>query len=258
MIKFFTDIDNDIFSKLTDDHYLRKAQSNFLAYGNEYDFCRFFSVENDKQQAVICVFNSAMIVATISDFEMSDDFLYDIKTFIDIICPFTIELNVDIAKLLGEKLSYNYVSQQRTDFMFCKHKYSDSLVVNQQPSLDSVYDVLKDCFPDIKENYEMWMTDTSHRIRHSLSKAFLYGNHTTATLQYMINGKVLIGQVGTSPQYRGKHYARELLYYIGDKLSNEETQVHIFARTHRVSFYKEIGFTPVLTDLVFERKKDNG
>ena len=42
MIKFFTDIDNDVFSKMTNDHYARKVQSNFLAYGNKYDFCRFF------------------------------------------------------------------------------------------------------------------------------------------------------------------------------------------------------------------------
>ena len=220
-------------------------------------FVDFFFVVNDEPQAVICMFNSAMCIATMKNFEINDDFLSDIETFIKMNSPMTIEMNFDIAKLLEDKLLDNYNAECRIDFIFCEHDFPTSLLVNEQPKLDNVYSVLRECFDDLKGTYDMWITDTSHRIRHGLSKVFLVGNHTTATLQYIINGKALIGQVGTIIEYRGKGYARQLLYYIGNELSRDKIEVHIFARNHRTSFYKEIGFTPVLTDIVFERKKDN-
>lgn len=257
MIKIFSNISNNFFNKLTDDHYSRKIYSNFLAYGNKFDFCKFFSVFNNKTQAVICLFNSTMTVATIYDFVLNEDFLCDIETFIKINSPETVELNINIANLIANRISFNYKQQIRTDFMFSNCKTSKELKVNEHPKLDDVYNILKECFPQLKNTYEMWITDTSHRIRHGISKVFLAEDCTTATIQYIINSNALIGQVGTIPEKRGKNYARELLYYIGKKLFEQNIKAHIFARNHRASFYEEIGFIPNQKDIVFERKKEN-
>ena len=114
-------------------------------------------------------------------------------------------------------------------------------------------DKLAPCFPAIKNSYELWLTDTSHRVRRGLSQSFLLGNYTTATIQYIIDGVALVGHVGTIPEERGKFHARQLLYWIGEKLTQDGFQVRLFARPHRVSYYEEIGFKACGIDLVLER-----
>ena len=93
-----------------------------------------------------------------------------------------------------------------------------------------------------EETAKLWLTDTSHRVRRGLSQSFLLGNYTTATIQYIIDGVALVGHVGTIPEERGKFHARQLLYWIGEKLTQDGFQVRLFARPHRVSYYEEIGF----------------
>ena len=75
-------------------------------------------------------------------------------------------------------------------------------------------------------------------------------------MQYIIDGVALIGQVATLPEYRGQLYARRLLYWIGERLSDDGYEVHLFARPHRVSYYEEIGFAAIAHDIVFELKDE--
>ena len=122
--------------------------------------------------------------------------------------------------------------------------------------LDDVFNVLKTSFPAIARSYELWLTDTSHRVRHGLSQSFLLGDFTTATIQYIIDGVALIGHVATIPEERGKFHARHLLYWIGERLTLDGFTVKLYARPHRVSYYEEIGFKEIGTDIVLERIKD--
>ena len=57
----------------------------------------------------------------------------------------------------------------------------------------------------------------------------------------------------SGPEERGKFHARQLLYWIGEKLTQDGFQVRLFARPHRVSYYEEIGFKACGIDLVLER-----
>ena len=116
--------------------------------------------------------------------------------------------------------------------------------MNELPKLDDVFRILAPCFPAIKNSYELWLTDTSHRVRRGLSQSFLLGDYTTATIQYIIDGVALVGHVGTIPEERGKFHAR---------LTQDGFQVRLFARPHRVSYYEEIGFKACGIDLVLER-----
>ena len=107
-----------------------------------------------------------------------------------------------------------------------------------------------------KTRAEPDITDTSHRIRRGYAQAFILNNCTTATIQYIVNKKALIGQVATLPQYRGKMYARSLLYWIGEKLNIDGITVYLFARNHRKSYYEEIGFKEISVDHVLDRKSE--
>ena len=105
----------------------------------------------------------------------------------------------------------------------------------------------------IANSYDLWLTDTSHKIRHGLSQCFMLGNFTTATIQYICDNTALVGHVATIPEERGRFHARKLLYWLGEKLNKEGVNVRLFARSHRVSYYEEIGFKEIGRDIVFER-----
>ncbi len=255
MIKFLSEIDENIFNRLTNNHYSRKIKSNFLAYGVKYEFSRFFIIcEDGIDFGLINLFNSSMTVSTFSNFILNENFVNDLVTFINMNLPDTIEIDKSIAIKIKQQLECDYKATDRMDFKFCEHDFHTSMTVNEVPQLDKVFNVVSQCFPSLKNSYQSWITDTSHRIRHGLSQIFMIGDFTTAYIHYIIDGCAVVGQVATLPESRGHHHARELLYYIGDKLSQNNIEVHLFARSHRVSYYKEIGFLPLSEDIVFERK----
>jgi len=257
MIRQIFAFKNSIFKCLKENHYTRKIKSNFEAYGGEYEFCRFYEVVEENLNAIICIFNSSMVVSTCENFSLTSVFIADLATFISMNKPDTIEVEKSIASGIFGEIQEDYSAEERTDFEFREISAPTEIKVDELPKLDEVYKILAESFPTLKNFYHLWLTDTSHRIRRGLSQAFLVENYTTATIQYIVDNVALVGHVATLPEYRGKFHARELLYWLCDKLSKEGLKVHLFARENRVSYYKEIGFIPVYTDMVFERKLTN-
>lgn len=254
MIKQIFTIETSTFVDLKENHYTRKIKSNYEAYGGKYDFCRFYEVIDTKIEAIICIFNSSMIISTYKIFTMSAEIISDIATFVSMNKPGVIELEKVISQDLSVLIKEEYSDEERTAFEFREIFTPPEIKVDELPKLDDVFNILSESFLQLKNSYYLWLTDTSHRVRRGLSQTFLVGNYTTATIQYIIDGVALIGHVATLPEFRGKRHARELLYWIGDKLSKEGIKVHLFARENRVSYYEEIGFLPIFTDIVFERK----
>ncbi len=255
MIKFLENLEINRIEKLCEGHYKRKILSNFYAYGIKYDFLRFYEIISEKENCgigLISIFNSSMVIELDFDKEIPYEEIGELMTFISFNSPLTIEMPFYLAIEGKKHLRGVYLPCDRTEFAFTPHEIGQALVINEAPKLDDVYAILEECFPIVRNSYHLWLTDTSHRIRHGLSQAFLVENKTTATLQYMVNNIALIGHVGTFPSHRGKHYAREMLYSIGDKLFAQGLEVRLFARNHRVSYYNEIGFLPIGSDIVFE------
>lgn len=255
MISETKSIDNAVLDSLKRNHYSRRIKSHFYAYGTDYSFSRFFFVEDSKEiVGIISIFNSTMIVASVESKALSESMLDEISGFVRMNKPMTVECEYIYAEHLAERLNDEYSGDMRTEFDFiAKHKLPP-MSVNELPRLDDVFDVLKTSFPAIADSYELWITDTSHRIRHGLSQSFLLNDCSTATIQYIIDDIALIGHVATVPQMRGKHYARHLLYWIGERLTQDGFKVKLYARPHRVSYYEEIGFKAIGTDTVLERK----
>lgn len=257
MIRQISTIQNNIFEELSRNHYSLRLKSHYKAYGASYDFCRFFEMVTDNVNAIICLFNSSMVLATKQNVIITSDIIDDIAIFISMNKPESVEMNVKITDKLFPKISEEYLAIKRMNFEFKIGLNKTNLNINETPRLDDVYKVLAESYPTIKSSYDLWLTDTSHRIRRGLSQVFLLEKFTTATIQYIIDDVALVGNVATLSEFRGKHYARELLFWIGQRLSNQGIKVHLFAREHRVSYYQEIGFSPTFTDIVFERKSIN-
>lgn len=241
--------------RLVKSHYSRKIISHFDAYGLDFDFCRFFAVISDGVTlGIISVFNSSMIAETFEGKQFGDEAIADMAFLLRVNKPKTAELSPMYAKELIKHVGEAYTLGQRHEFEFqCKNALPE-LEVDEFPKLDDVFEILKTGFPELADSYDLWLTDTSHRIRRGYSQAFLLHGCTTATIQYIVYNKALIGQVATLPEFRGNKYARMLLYWIGEKLNMDGISVFLFARDHRRSYYEEIGFKKINEDYVLDLK----
>lgn len=254
MIYKTTDISKNVLNSLKKNNYARRIKSHFAAYGTDYDFSSFFSIENKAEKlGIISVFNSTMMICTFEDKTFNDDSLEELAGFIRMNKPETIEFEREYSKILCELLAEEYKGDKRTEFAFVPKNVLPPLEVDELPKLDDVFNILKTCFPKLNDCYDIWLTDTSHRVRRGLSQSFLLGDYTTATIQYIVDGIALVGHVGTVPEERGNFHARQLLYWIGEKLNADGFEVRLFARPHRVSYYDEIGFKACGVDTVLER-----
>ena len=244
------------FDKLTPNCYTRKLKSNFNAYETKYDFCRFYKAETDSTKAIICMFNSSMLVATVVNTEYDDEFINDLITFIQMNKPTMVEVDRLIAEKLQDYLSDDYDFKIRTEYEYDIRVEPLNITVDENPKLDEIFDIVKVAFPALADAYEMWITDSSHRLRRKQAWLYCYKNSSTLMVKYILDGYALIGQVGTLPDARGKNFARELLYYTINKMQSQGIKVCLFAREKMFSYYEELGFIPVLMDLVLERKTD--
>ncbi len=257
MITETQDITEKLLNTLEKNHYSRRIKSHFLAYGVSYDFCRFYFVrENERadNDAVVSIFNASMVVSVFQGHNLSDNEISELATLIFMTKPVTVELGLSYSKKLSKIIDVDYNVFDRTMFEFVCKNHIPKLDVNELPKLDDVYDILATSFPAIKNSYSLWLTDTSHRVRKGLSQSFTLNNCSSATIQYIIDGIAFIGHVATIPEERGKHHARELLYWIGERLNDDGFSVQLFARSYNVSYYTEIGFLPIYNDIVLERK----
>lgn len=246
MIRHITDIDLNAVRSLHKDYYGRKILSYYTAYGMNYDFCRFYEISDGEHTGYIVHFNALMIIS--SEHNVYSD---ELVMFIKMHEPFRVEAPWSTLEGLCDISGYKMLG--RTKFEFTDHRPEnfDEEEFTTTPKLDDIYEILHEGFPSIAE-YGLWMTEHSHKIRRGLSEIYLYKGCTTATVIYDIDDHVLIGQVATKAQARGKGYARELLYWIGHILSNGGKKVSLFALDYRESFYREIGFKAVSTENVIQ------
>lgn len=246
MIKYITDTDLDSLEILHRDYYGRKILSYYRAYGLSYDFCKFYEISDDHNTGYIVHFNSIMIVCTESVLPVDE-----LKPFIKMHAPFRVEAPWCVLERLCDISGYKML--KRTKFQFTDHMPDnfDETKLTTEASLDEIYEILHEGFPTLIE-HGLWITEHSHKIRRGLSKIYLYNKCTTATVIYDVDDHVLIGQVATRPEARGKGFARELLYWIGHTLKQNGKTVSLFALDYRESFYREIGFEAVSEENVIQ------
>lgn len=229
--------------------------SYYKAYGGRYDFCKFFRVRYPSAYGIILIINSTIEGSFEGEFDVEE-----LAWFIESHIPSRVQLTEYVTeKIIELKSKSNILSDykmlKRTMFELSSQTPGEGFNeddVEFNPSLDSVYNILQEGFPNLLD-YGLWLTDTSHRCRHGISHVMSYKNATTATIMFDINNQVLIGQVATSSESRGLGYARDFLKWLGGFLNNFQKKAVLYALDMRVSFYREIGFKEIETEYVFER-----
>lgn len=229
----------------------KKMLSYLKAYGVGYDFCRFYEVTDEQgRRGFMFMINSTLIICSDEELDVTEE----LELFVEMNLPFRIEGCRHV--LDGLSSSEHYQVLGRTIFELVPDESVDSFAeeyVDFNPKLTEVYEILSEGFPNIA-NFSLWYTDTSHRCRHGISRAFIYRGCTTASVAFDIENEVLIAQVATRIASRGSGYAREFLKWLAGFFNNLGKRAYLLALDVRTSFYHEIGFREVEREIVLERK----
>lgn len=202
----------------------QKIRSLLLAYGTDYDFCRFFTAEN----LILAQLNGDFVISDFgeTDFEELSEFL-NFSGFSEIFC----------SEYLGQTLEKRLdVTRENVNLM----RFSCVPEKNELEILApaDAYRIIKTGFGF---EFEPWYLDMSHRVRHGVSR--LYGLDGAAlAVQYNLNGEALISQVATLPEKRGKGCARRLISAVCAEL--HESEVFVLCEDRLLDFYGKIGFVP--------------
>lgn len=227
----------------------RKMLAYMRAYGPNYEFCRFYKITDENGIGFMFIINSTLIICSDENLEATEE----IDLFINMNIPFRIEGSQKILEKINNPERYQKLN--RTVFELIPDNTSLESIeehVDFNPHLPEVYKILSEGFPNIAD-FSLWYTDTSHRCRHGISRVFTYRNSTTASIMFDIENVVLIGQVATKTAARGSGYAREFLRWLAQFLNGLGKRAYLLALDVRVSFYREIGFREVESEIVLER-----
>ncbi len=230
----------------------RKMYSYYRAYGLDYSFCQFYAVG---ERGVMLRLNDTVLIC-----DAQEEDAENLSLFLQMHQPFRVECNEPVRTLLAECLP-EYRSLHRTMFELVPDAVAKDVedAVEFNPPLAEVYEILSAGFPNLQD-YALWLTDTSHRCRHGVSRVLTYRKDTTASIMFDIDGHVLVGQVATRPEARGLGHARIFLRWLAGFLAQFGKTAVLYALDVRESFYREIGFKALETEYVLERieqEKDN-
>ncbi len=227
---------DNISERLTETYYGKKIMASYLAYGTEYDFCKFYSCGD----GIIHIYYSSMIIDGNVNVE-------ELEMFVGMTNPISIE----VSKNITLHNPYMYKIKHRTLFRL-KAYYTDVAFedVKVNCCTNECYAILKESFDNMGD-FDVWYVDINHRIRHQVANLFLFDS-TTVTQHFNINGYTFLSHIATAVAARGKKTARRLLYCLAKKYESEGCKVHLWALDHRKSFYESIGFEPVDEDILYE------
>jgi ribosomal protein S18 acetylase RimI-like enzyme len=204
------------------------------AYGTGYDFCRFYSSDNGS----LLIYNSSAVISG------CPENIGELRAFIEINAPNTVECPAS----LGEKLSLSgYEKRHRT--LWEKKDIPKEQSSCENASLMKMYEIVSKAFGETA--FDLWYADMSHRIRHGISKAYIYKNAACACVDFVFEGAGYISQVAVMPSERGKGYGRKIADIVSGELSAEGAAARLWAYDDMAGFYRSLGFTAVCEDFIY-------
>lgn len=232
MIKLITDPSELILDK---SYYSGRIEAACKAYGTGYDFCRLYSF--DKGSALI--YNCSAVISG----ECEDT--AELQSFIMLNSPETVECPPKTA----EKLTLRgYEKKHRT--LFEKRDIPQAENFPETATLMKMYEIVKASFGETE--FDIWYADMSHRIRHGVSKAYMYKNAACACVDFIYEGAAYISQVAVMPEQRGNGYGREMLETISGELYKTGTVPRLWAYDDVIGFYSRTGFAAACEDFIFK------
>lgn len=211
--------------KLSNSYYGGKIRSYAEAYGFGYDFCRFYRS------------NSGSILINNSNGVFDGEFLSDeeLNCFIRFSGIATIEAAFD----------FDIEGFVRTERFFLTAPVTESFSYREEDlsvncRLGEVYEILESSFGKIDR--DIWYADMSHRIRHGVSRLFLYKSCAVGSVDFEYGDMGYISDIAVSPDARGQGIAGELLKIIQVFLFTRNITGGLYAYNDMLPFYLHNGY----------------
>lgn len=199
----------------------QKIRALFLAYGCDYDFCRFFRHGN----SYLAALDGSFVIAEQpgADYEEIAQFLC-MHGFTDIFC------SEESGNRLKPLLPADFTLVQ---FMvYCGEKHGG---FPPECTPMEAWSVIGSRFGI---PFEPWYLDMSHRVRHGITRCFSDGK-AALVLQHDINGEALISQVSVLREFEGQGIAGSLVRQVSAALSGE---VQVICEERLCGFYEKCGY----------------
>lgn len=212
----------------------QKIRALFLAYGGEYDFCRFFR----QGRSYLAALDGSFVLAEQpgADYEELAQFL-EMHGFTDLFC----------SQEAGEALS-PLVNADFTRVNLMERQGGGQGVLPEDKSPSEVWNIIGSRF---EIPFEPWYLDMSHRVRHRVTRCFSDGKAALA-VQHELKGEALISQVSVLREYERCGFARGLLEQVCAALSG---RAQVICEDSLRGFYERCGFTIAEHKYVAENRR---
>lgn len=214
--------------KLSDSYYGGKIRSYAEAYGFGYDFCRLYRSDCGS----ILINNSNGVF----DGDFSHDEELDCFIRFSGITSFEAAFEHDIdgferteRKLLSAPVTESFSYREEDLSVDCR--------------LGEAYDILERSFG--RMDRDLWYADMSHRIRHGVSRLFLYKDCAVGTVDFEYGNVGYISEIAVAPEFRGRGIAGELLRIIQAYLFTRNITGELYAYNDLLPFYIRCGYKQI-------------
>ncbi len=215
-----------------------RIKALFKAYGVGRNFISFFA--DEAGDILICAQDNFAVV-----------YIKD-ESYIDEVSEF---LALTVNSVLSEfPLNLNGYTVEIGN-TYALNKWEDVCLPDVSNEIQIGYELLSKVFTHSinSTTYKRWYTDLSHRIRHDMSRIYTYQGVCSATAYLNDNGTIMIAQLATIEQERGKGLARQMLYHIASQTPNTKEIMLLSQDKISDKFYEKIGFTLVDKWYYYER-----
>lgn len=222
MIKRIYNFD-DVF--LSNNYFGGKIYAAALAYGFDYDFCKFYKSE----ECVILIYNGNMVI----DKRFPDE--DEISFFAKFSGVCTIE-NAYFKNLKGYEKRRRYLLEKKL-----KRNGENNLLAEENCRLGLCYEIVNDAFGNT--DYVSWLTDKSHRVRHGVSKTFLLNNIAFGCADFVYKDFGYISEIAVRNDFRKCGYGTKILSSIEDDFKDRNIKYsRTYAYDDALVFYIKNGY----------------
>ncbi|MFZ2540114.1 MAG: GNAT family N-acetyltransferase [Oscillospiraceae bacterium] len=205
-----------------------RIKALFKTYGIGRSFISFFADETG--DVLICVQDNFAVVYIKDESHVDEVSQFLAFTVNSILSEFPL-------KLSGYKVEIGNT--------YALYKWEPVLLEGVSNELQTGYNLLSKVFTGSinSTTYKRWYTDLSHRIRHDMSKIYTYQGACSATTYLMDDGTIIVAQLATIEQERGKGLAQKMLYHIASQTPNTREIMLLSQDKTSDKFYEKIGCT---------------
>lgn len=233
------DIDS-VLNAQGDGYTLLRIKALLKAYKMNYDFVSFYG--NDDYTALCCLQDSVatLYIADNCNVQQQNE-----------ACEL---LNFVAGTVLSDRELLLTDFQKSKGSIFTLAFKESKTLENVSDKLDAAFDILSQVFSESinKESYDKWYTELSYRTRHGMSRAFTLKGICTATAYLCEDGRLVIAQLATMPQHRGKGFGKSIMLHAATELLASEIIVLSQNETSN-EFYKHCGFEQTAQWYMYER-----